>query len=452
MDYFHSAGQALWCEETPLRAVAEAVGTPCFVYSRRTIELHYGRLVRAFDGVPLLVCYSVKANSNLAVLDVLRRLGSGFDVVSQGEMRRALAAGSDPKKIVFAGVGKTDGEIAAALDAGILMFNVESESELDSIERVARARKKTAAVALRVNPDVDPKTHTYISTGKRENKFGIDIETAERLVRGLPKRRGLRMIGVHAHIGSQITEIGPHVEALGKCVAFAARAKAAGNPVEWLNMGGGFGIYYRGGEAKPAAEFGAALVPMVRRAGLRLAMEPGRFIVGNAGVLLARVLRVKDSGERRFVVVDAAMNDLIRPALYGAHHRIWPVEAPFPESEAEARGDETVECDVVGPICESSDFLAKERRLPPVRERDLLCVFSAGAYGMTMSSNYNSRPRAAEVMVDGKSWTVVRKRETHADVVRGERTLPAPKSPRPASRAPKSRKAPKARKVRKARR
>jgi diaminopimelate decarboxylase len=429
MDHFHERGGALWCEEVPLRAVAEAAGTPCFVYSRATLEHHYDRLVEAFAGLDLLVCFSVKANSSLAVLDVLRRRGAGFDVVSGGELRRALRAGADPRKIVFAGVGKTAAEMAEALDAGILMFNVESAPELDLLERVARGRRRRADLALRVNPDVDPKTHTYISTGMRESKFGIDLETADGLARGLPRRRWLRMTGVHAHIGSQITEVGPHAEALRKAVAFAGRAKRAGNPITTLNMGGGFGIYYRGGEARPAAEFGRALAPLVRKAGLRLLMEPGRFIAGNAGVLLARVLFVKTSGERRFVVADAAMNDLIRPALYGAHHRVWPVEAPFPESEAAGRETDTLPCDVVGPVCETGDFLAKDRRLPPVREGDLLCVFSAGAYGMVMSSNYNSRPRAAEVMVDGGRFTVVRRRETFADLVRGERKL-GPDRPR----------------------
>lgn len=424
MDHFSVRGGAAHCEDVPLRAIAEGAGTPCFVYSRRTLEHHYDRLVEAFGAVDLLVCFSVKACSNLAVLDVLRRKGAGFDVVSGGELRRALRAGADPGKVVFAGVGKTADEMALGLDAGILMFNVESEAEVDLLDRVARDRGKRADIAVRVNPDVDPKTHTYISTGKRESKFGVDLEAAGRLVATLPHRAGVRMVGVHAHIGSQITEVGPHAEAMGKVIAFAARAKAAGNPVAWLNMGGGFGIYYRAAEARPAKEFAGALLPMVKEAGLRLVMEPGRFISGNAGALLSRVILVKDSGDRRFVVVDAAMNDLLRPALYGAHHRIWPVQAPFPEAEAEARAAECRTCDVVGPVCESADFLAKERALPPVAAGDLLAVYSAGAYGMAMSSNYNSRPRAAEVLVDGAQWTVVRERETFEDLVRGERTLP----------------------------
>ncbi len=424
MDHFHHRAGAAFCEEVPLRAVAEGAGTPCFVYSRATIEHHYDRLAEAFAGADPLLCYSVKGCSNLAVLDLLRRRGAGFDVVSGGELARVLRVGADPRRVVFAGVGKSAAEMDQALDAGILMFNVESGAELDLLDRVARAKGRRADVALRVNPDVDPRTHTYISTGKRESKFGIDLETAEGLAAGIPARAGIRMVGVHAHIGSQITEVGPHTEALRKCIAFASRARAAGNPVEWLNMGGGFGIHYRGAEARPASEFGGVLVPLVREAGLRLVMEPGRFIVGNAGVLLARVHYLKESGERRFVIVDAAMNDLLRPSLYGAHHRIWPAEAPFPESEAADRPGETSLCDVVGPICETGDFLGKDRLLPRLAPGDLVVIYSAGAYGMAMSSNYNTRPRAAEVLVEGDRWTVVRERETVEDLMRGER-IPA---------------------------
>ncbi len=421
MDHFHDRAGAAWCEDVPLAAIAASAGTPCFVYSRATIEHHYDRLTEAFAGTDLLVCYAMKANSNLAVLDVLRRRGSGFDVVSGGELRRALKAGADPRRIVFAGVGKSAEEMALALDAGILMFNVESAPELDLLERVAKGRRRRADIALRVNPDVDARTHSYISTGKKRSKFGIDLAAAAAIARTLPGRRWIRMIGVHAHIGSQVTEVGPHAEALRRILRFAVKAKGYGNPVSILNMGGGFAAHYRGGEAKPASDFARVLVPPVRRAGLRLVMEQGRFIVANAGVLLARVLFVKTSGGKRFVIVDAAMNDLLRPALYGAHHRVWPVEAPFPESEAAGREEDTLPCDVVGPVCESGDFLAKDRRLPPVREGDLLCVYSAGAYGMVMSSNYNSRPRAAEVMVSGRGFRVVRRRETFADLVRGER-------------------------------
>jgi diaminopimelate decarboxylase len=425
MDHFHRRDGHAYAEEVPLAALADAVGTPTFVYSRRTIELHYRRLAEAFAGVDLLLCYSVKGCSNLGVLSILERLGAGFDIVSGGELFRVLKTGADPRKIVFAGVGKRPAEMRAALDAGILMFNVESEPELRLLDEVARSADTCANVALRINPDVDPKTHTYISTGKRESKFGIDLETADRLAKEIPSLAGVRVTGVHAHIGSQITEVGPHVEAMKKALDFAARARAAGNPVDTLNMGGGFGIYYRGGEARPAGEFGQALVPLVKAAGLRLVLEPGRFIVGNAGVLLSRVMYVKTSGDRRFVIADAAMNDLIRPSLYGAHHSIWPEAAPFEEAEAEARASECWTADIVGPICETGDFLGKDRRLPPVSNGDLLVVRSAGAYGMVMSSNYNSRPRAAEVLVDGDRWTVVRERETLDDLVRGERLAPA---------------------------
>ncbi len=424
MDHFNVVDGAVRCEDVPLAAIAARVSTPTFVYSRATLEMHFARLREAFSDVDALICFAVKANGNLGVLDVLRRAGAGFDVVSAGEIRRALLVGADPRTIVFAGVGKTREEMAFAVETGILMFNVESASELEALDDVARAAGRRADVALRVNPDVDPKTHAYISTGKRESKFGIDLEKAAVLVDRMRSMQGVRLVGIHAHIGSQITEVGPHAASLRKVIALAGAARRAGHPVEWLNMGGGFGIYYRGGEARPAAEFGEALVPLVREAGLRLVLEPGRFICGNAGILLTRVLHVKESGERRFVVVDAAMNDLLRPSLYGAHHRIWPVEAPFPEAEADApsRAGETLLCDVVGPVCETGDFLAKDRRLPPVVAGDLLCVYSAGAYSMTMSSNYNARPRAAEVLVHGDRFDVVRDRERFEDLVRGERT------------------------------
>ncbi len=419
MDYFDRRDGRTWCEETALSEIAEQVGTPAFVYSRRTLELHFDRLKEAFSEVDPLICFAVKANGNLSVLRVLQERGAGFDVVSGGEILKALEAGADPKSIVFAGVGKTPDEIGLALDKGILMFNVESEGELDVVASVARDRGVTADVALRVNPDVDPKTHQYISTGKRESKFGVDLERAARIADRIPTTDGVRMIGVHAHIGSQITEVEPHVEALGKAIRFAAEAREAGNPITHLNMGGGFGIYYLGGEARPAAAFGEAIVPLVKEAGLRLVMEPGRFIAGNAGVMLSRVLYVKESGDRRFLIVDGAMNDLLRPALYGAYHGVWPDEAAFGEDEAE--GNETWTCDVVGPVCETGDFLARDRELPRVNAGDLLVVRSAGAYAMTMSSNYNARPRAAEVLVEGDAWKVVRPRETYDDLVRSER-------------------------------
>jgi diaminopimelate decarboxylase len=302
------------------------------------------------------------------------------------------------------------------------MFNVESEPELRLIDLIATQRRTVADVALRVNPDVDPRTHTYISTGKRETKFGIDLETAERLAAEMPKRTGVRLVGIHVHIGSQITDIGPHTEALRKAVDFADRCRALGNPIEWINLGGGFGIHYREEEAPPARDYADVLIPILKPTGYRLIIEPGRFIVGNAGILLTRVTYVKRSGDRRFIICDAGMNDLIRPALYGAHHEIWPVSSEHRKGAPETEAVLTP-ADVVGPVCESGDFLAKERMLPPVKEGDYLAVFSAGAYGMAMASNYNARPRPAEVLVSGDLFYVVRTRETWDDLIRGERKV-----------------------------
>jgi diaminopimelate decarboxylase len=424
MEYFHFGVRdgRLHCEEVPVARIAERVGTPAYVYSRHTLERHFTSLRDAFQDVETLICFSVKSLANLAICQVLKEMGAGFDVVSGGEIFRALQAGSHPQKIVFAGVGKTPDEIAFALDYKILMFNVESESELRTIERVAKEKGLTADIALRINPDVDPKTHTYITTGKKESKFGIDLETAGRLAAAITDMEHVRMVGVHAHIGSQITEVEPYTQALTKSIRFADEAKARGNPVEWINIGGGFGIYYRGGDARPARDYADILVPMLASTGYRLIIEPGRFIAGNAGILLTRVIYVKRSGEKRFLICDAAMNDLLRPSLYSAHHEVWPVESKYVMGSDEAAAVATP-ADVVGPICESGDFIAKDRMLPPIEEGELLAVFSAGAYGMVMSSNYNSRPRPAEVLVSGDLFDVIRARETLDDLIRGERTV-----------------------------
>jgi diaminopimelate decarboxylase len=302
------------------------------------------------------------------------------------------------------------------------MFNVESEPELRLIDLIATQKGMVADVALRVNPDVDPKTHTYITTGKRETKFGLDLETAERLAAAIPGLTGVRMIGVHVHIGSQITEVTPHLEALKKALAFADRARGLGNPVEWINLGGGFGIHYREVEAPPVSDYADVLQPLIAPSGYRLIIEPGRFIVGNAGLLVSRVLYVKQSGDRRFVICDAGMNDLIRPALYGAWHEVWPVSTPYAKGSP-ASDLASTPADVVGPVCESADFLARDRMLPPIRDGELLAVFSAGAYGMSMASNYNGRPRPAEVLVSGSLFEVIRTRETWDDLIRGERKV-----------------------------
>jgi diaminopimelate decarboxylase len=424
MDHFHYRDGRLYCEETSVAALAEEYGTPLYVYSQATFLDTLKELQAAFAEVDPLVCYSVKANSNLGVLKVLAEHGSGFDVVSGGELLRVQTVGGSPGKTVFAGVGKTDEEIAAALEAGVLMFNVESEAELEAIARVAAAAGKVAPIALRVNPDVDPKTHRYISTGKKESKFGMDIERAARVAEAARTIRSLRMIGMHMHIGSQITSTEPYAGAVAKGVELIGRLRAMGHPIAWYNMGGGYGINYKGGEARPVEEFARAIVPGVKAAGCRLAIEPGRVIAGNAGILLSRVLYTKQSGEKRFLIQDAAMNDLIRPALYESYHRIWPAVLPAgvqpPPEDAEAPVPGTEPWDVVGPVCESGDFLAEDRPLPRLDKGALIATFSAGAYGMVMASNYNTRPRAAEVLVDGPNARLVRRRESYEDLVRHE--------------------------------
>jgi diaminopimelate decarboxylase len=420
MDYFHYQNGGLFCEEVPIKDLAERFGTPLWVYSKRTILHHYHQLTTAFAELSPLICYSVKANSNLGVLRVMAEAGSGFDVVSAGELVRVLKAGGAADKVVFAGVGKTDEEIRFAIEQGVMLFDVESEAELERIAAIARELGRVAPVALRANPDVDPKTHRYISTGKKESKFGLDLERAGRIARDALNMPGVRMIGLHMHIGSQITQTDSHAAAVAKAVRFIGELRAMGHPIDWFNFGGGFGIHYRKQEAPPAAEFARVIVPEVRTTGCRLALEPGRFIVGNAGILVSRVIYTKVSGDKRFLIQDAAMNDLVRPTLYEAFHRIWPVEptgVPAPPDDFEAGIPRTDAWDVVGPVCESGDFLAKDRCLPAMNRGDLLATFSAGAYGMVMSSNYNTRPRAAEVLVDGGTYRCVRRRETLDDLL-----------------------------------
>jgi diaminopimelate decarboxylase len=423
MDYFRYQNGKLYCEEVPVSELAKKFGTPVWIYSKRTILHHYNQLVQAFAELKPLICYSVKANSNLGVLRVMADIGSGFDVVSGGELERVIRAGGDPEKSVFAGVGKTDEEIRLALEQRVMLFDVESEEELDRISIVASAMNASAPVALRVNPDVDPKTHRYISTGKKESKFGLDLQRAGRIAADARRMPGVRIIGVHMHIGSQITQTDSHGAAAAKGARFVEELREMGHSIAWFNIGGGFGIHYRKQEGKPAQEFARVIVPEVKKTGCRLALEPGRFIVGNAGILVSRVLYTKTSGEKRFLIQDAAMNDLIRPTLYEAFHRIWPVEpagVPTLPEDFEASIPGTDAWDVVGPVCESGDFLAKDRHLPAMNRGDLLAVFSAGAYGMVMSSNYNTRPRAAEILVDGSSYKVVRRRETIQDLLAPE--------------------------------
>ncbi len=417
----------LFCEDVPVRRIAEKAGTPVYVYSRQTIEDHYRKLVAAFRGVETLVTYSVKSNSNLAILKILKDLGAGFDIVSGGELVRVLRVGADPEKVVFAGVGKSEREIAEALRAGVGLFTVESEGELALIDQVAGRLKRRARAALRVNPEVDPKTHRYITTGKRENKFGLDLARARKIfVDASFKHPHIDLTGIHAHIGSQITSVNPYRQSVGKIVAFH-RSLPMRKSVTVLNCGGGFGVNYRADEGRPASEYARQIVPLARKTGCRLVLEPGRFVVGNAGILVTEVQYVKDSGDKKFVICDAGMHTLIRPALYEAFHKIWPVATRVPLDRVDwtragwprlPKGTERV--DIVGPICESADFFAKDRPLPPVARGDHLAVFTAGAYGFVMASRYNSHPLPAEVLVEGSTFRVVRKAETYKDLLRGE--------------------------------
>ena len=421
MDYFRYQNGELFCEETPITALAEQHGTPLFVYSKRTLLHHLNQIQTAFAELNPVICYSVKANSNLGILKVMKDAGSSFDVVSGGEFHRVKRAGADTTKIVFAGVGKTDDEIRYALENRVLMFNVESEAELDAIANVAGQMGVVAPVALRLNPDIDAKTHAKTTTGKKGNKFGMDIERAGQLADKVLTDKRLSLKGIHMHLGSPILTTEPYAAAVAKGVDVVQELRRKGHDTNWINLGGGFGIHYRKQEAPLASAYAEVIVPPLKAAGCRLALEPGRFIVGNSGVLVSRVIYTKREGGKLFVIQDAAMNDLVRPAMYDAFHRIWPVKpsvAPPEDYEVEIPGCEPA--DVVGPICESGDYLAKGRSLPPMHRGDLMCTFSAGAYGMAMSSNYNSRPRAAEVLVDGASHSVVRKRETYEDLVAHE--------------------------------
>ena len=431
MDYFNYLRGELRVEDVSIQDIVEKHGTPAYIYSGRTILEHYRKLRDAFAGGDAaqapLICYSVKANSNLSILKLMKDEGSGFDVVSGGELYRALKVGADPKKIVFAGVGKNDEEITYALEQGILLFNVESEEELANIDRIAGKIGKKALVALRVNPDVDPQTHTYISTGKKENKFGVDLIRAKKIIQSSLELKNVTLTGLHVHIGSQITKVDPYVETMQRIAAFLPEVQKLGAKIEFLDIGGGFGIWYKDKLARPAKEIAASILPLLQKMNCRILLEPGRFIVGNAGILVTRVLYVKESGDKKFVICDAGMNDLIRPTLYSAYHRIWPVKTdPGYSGEApdeEAWSGSSAVTDIVGPICESGDFFAKDRKLPVLKRGDLVCVFSAGAYGYAMASNYNSHPKPCEVMVAGKKAEVVTARESMDDLLRNERIV-----------------------------
>lgn len=427
MHYFQYRQGELYAEDVPVARIVEQVGTPVYLYSLATLRRHYRVFDEAFARIKHLVCFSIKANANLAVLRTFVREGSGFDVVSSGELFRALKAGADPRKIVFSGVGKSRGEIAYALEQNILMFNAESEQELDAINAVAGSLRKKAPVSLRVNPDVDPKTHPYISTGMKKSKFGIDIKRSldeyER-ARVLPN---LNVIGVDCHIGSQLTSTSPFVDALARVKELILRLRERGFALNYLDLGGGLGITYNDENPPEPKEYAGSLMEMMGALAtpstgaatpdtdLTLVLEPGRVIVGNAGILVTRVLYLKNNSDKNFVVVDGGMNDLIRPALYGSYQGIQPVK--------QTTGKKMV-ADVVGPVCESGDFFAKDREVTVFAPGDLMAVMSAGAYGFVMASNYNTRPRPAEVLVDGANFSVVRERETLDDLLRGER-IPA---------------------------
>jgi len=425
MDYFNYRNGELFAENIEVGKIAADVGTPAYIYSRATFTDHLRKIQQAYSQLDTTICYSVKACGNINILKFMAQAGSGFDIVSSGELYRVLQAGADPAKIVYAGVGKTDAEIIEALNAGIGYFNIESEAELDNLIRLARgnssAKSKQPKAALRVNPDVDPNTHTYTTTGKKETKFGIDIERARKVFADYGKSETVKLSAIDMHLGSAGHTVEPYIEAVKKVSALIEQLRSDGFTIEMLDIGGGYGADYVTGTAPTAADYAASIVPLLKAKGLKLILEPGASIAANAAILVSRVLYLKRGGAKKFVIVDAGMNDLIRPPLYDAFHFIWPVQVSerfVPNrrnKNLQLNGTEVV--DVVGPICEGADFLAKSRALPPVKRGDLLSVFTTGAYGFSMSSNYNARRRAPEVLVDGDWFKVIRKRETYEDLI-----------------------------------
>jgi diaminopimelate decarboxylase len=411
MNYFNYQENRLYCEEASVDQIAREVGTPFYLYSHRTLRRHFQVFDAAFAAVPHIVCFAVKANSNIAILKTFIGEGGGVDLVSGGELYRALQAGADPGKIVYSGVGKREDEIDFALRTGILMFNVESDQELLAINARAEKLGVKAGIALRVNPDVNPQTHPHISTGLRENKFGIQVEASLEAYRRAAQLKHLDIRGISCHIGSQVTKLSPFIDALERIKALYRRLREEGIPIRYLDLGGGLGITYDQEAPPHPSEYARAIIEASRELDCTFIFEPGRVIVGNAGILVTRVLYTKDNDAKRFIIVDAGMNDLIRPSLYGSYQKIEPVTRS-PREEITA--------DVVGPICESGDFLAKGRTLPAFGQGELMAVMSAGAYGFTMASNYNSRPRIPEVLVRDNRWYVIRRRETYEDLIRGE--------------------------------
>jgi len=435
MDYFSYKDGNLLAEEVAVEKIAAEVGTPVYIYSKATFLEHLRRIRQAYSTLDTTICYSVKACGNVNILKFLAEAGSGFDIVSGGELYRVLQAGTDPSKIVYAGVGKTDAEIIDALNTGIAYFNVESEDELENLIRLVKQEKgkirnpkseiENPRAALRVNPDIEYKTHAYLTTGKKETKFGVDIERALKVFADFGKNGVVNLCAIHVHLGTGGKKIDPYVEAVRKILPLIDQLRRRGHTIEAIDLGGGYGADYESDTVPSAADYAAGVLPLLKNRNLKLILEPGKSIAANAAILLTRVLYTKQGGSKKFVIVDAGMNDLIRPALYDAFHFIWPAKVeqkfipPRRSRDLQLAGVEVV--DVVGPICESSDFFAKDRALPPVKRGDLISIFTAGAYGFSMSSNYNARPRAAEVLVDGDKFSIIRKRESYEYLVALER-------------------------------
>jgi diaminopimelate decarboxylase len=428
MDWFAYRDGQLYCEDVNVDEIAASVGTPVYVYSRRTLEHHYRTIAEAFAPLHPLICYSIKSNGNLQIIRRLADLGSGMDVVSGGELYRAEAAGVNPAKIVYAGVGKTDDEIRRGIELGIAWFNVESEAEFENLARIAKEMDAHTQAALRVNPDVDPRTHAKTTTGKKETKFGVDIERARRFFERYGRDPHVKLNALHLHIGSPVYAVDPYVDAIRKALALIEDLRAAGHRIEALDIGGGYGANYETDQSPAYQEYAGAIVPLLEpfvKDGGKVILEPGRTISCNAGVLLTRVQYIKTGGSKKFVIVDAGMNDLIRPAMYDAFHFTWPTNvapAHVPEARRRQMPNEGLEpTDVVGPVCETADSFAKDRPLPPVARGDVMAIFAAGAYGMVMASNYNAFPRPAEVLVSGDRATLIRRRETYEELVGPER-------------------------------
>ena len=435
MDYFNYKDSNLFAEQVAVEKIAAEVGTPVYIYSKATFLEHLRRIQQAYRELDATICYSVKACGNINILKLLAEAGSGFDIVSGGELYRVLQAGGDPSKIVYAGVGKTDAEIIEALNADIAYFNVESEDELENLIHLVKQEKgkirnpkpeiKNPRAALRVNPDIEYKTHAYLTTGKKETKFGVDIERALKVFADFGKNGAVNLCAIHVHLGTGGKKIDPYVEAVRKILPLIDQLRRRGHTIETLDLGGGYGADYESDTVPSAADYAAGILPLLKNRNLKLILEPGKSIAANTAILLTRVLYTKRGGSKKFVIVDAGMNDLIRPALYDAFHFIWPVKVeqrfvpPRRSRDLQLAGTEVV--DVVGPICESADFFAKDRPLPPVKRGDLISIFTAGAYGFSMSSNYDARPRAAEVLVDSDKFSVIRKRESYEDLIAPER-------------------------------